>query len=230
MARILLVEDDQHLRFGIAFNLNKEGHEVIQAGTAEEAKPHLKIKPPDLLLLDLMLPGQSGFLFLEELRRDGHSFPVMMLTARSDESDAVTALSLGADDYVRKPFGLAELTARIAAILRRGGSKAAGEKSAPIRIGKKSVDLQNLRIFSDEGDLAMTGTEVEILSVMLESAGQVIRREDLLRRIWGIQGRSLTRTLDNHVARLRKKLEDDPADPRHLLTIHGVGYKLLAGS
>ena len=228
MARILLVEDDKHLRFGIAFNLKKEGHELIEAGSAEEALAALDSTPdPDLGLFDLMLPGRSGLELLETLREGGRRFPVMMLTARSDESDAVAALSLGADDYVRKPFGLSELVARIAAVLRRSAAERPDREGRGLRLGDIRLDLDNFRAQGPGGEFALTTIEAEILRVLAEKTGELVRREDLLEKVWGFRTGVLTRTLDNHVARLRKKIEADPAAPRHLVTIHGQGYKLM---
>lgn len=228
MARILLVEDDKHLRFGIAFNLRKEGHEVVETGSAEEAQAALEsAADPDLGLFDLMLPGRSGLELLENLRAGGRRFPVMMLTARSDESDAVAALSLGADDYVRKPFGLSELVARIAAVLRRSSLGSPARDGRAHRLGDLRLDLDNFLARGPEGEFALTTIEAEILRVLFERSGELVRREDLLERVWGFRTGVLTRTLDNHVARLRKKIEPDPASPRFLVTVHGHGYKLL---
>lgn len=232
MTTILLVEDDQHLRFGIAFNLRKEGYEVVDAGSAEEAEARLASGiTVDLGLFDVMLPGRSGLELLAALRTRGRSFPVLMLTARSDETDAVTALSLGADDYVRKPFGVSELAARIAAVLRRGPAAATGGPRAaprmPVRIGGFDVDLENFRARGAAGEIALTAIETELLRVLLERPCTVVKRAELLERVWGLKHYVPTRTLDNHVARLRRKIEVDPADPRHVVTVHGVGYKLV---
>ena len=226
MPIVLLVEDDPHLRYGIRFNLEKEGYRVSEHGSAESASEALQAgERPDLALLDIMLPGRSGLELLENLRSRGHHFPVLMLTARSDESDAVTALSLGADDYVRKPFGLSELLARIAAVRRR--LEAVAPAATPLRLGRWRLDLAGFRARSDAGEIALTSLEAELLGVLLERPGEVCRRELLLERVWGVGTGVLTRTLDNHVARLRKKLELDPSHPSLVITVHGVGYKAL---
>lgn len=227
---IVIVEDDAHLRFGIEFNLKKEGYDVRAVGSAEDAAKAIAERAPDLAIFDIMLPGKNGLELLGDLRGSGREFPVVMLTARADEADAVTALSLGADDYVRKPFGLAELLMRIAAILRRthpGGGERAQTGQTPSRdqLGEWRLDLEHVRAVSPSGEVTLTTLECEILRVLMDAFGTVVRREDLLQKIWGLDNRALTRTLDNHVARLRKKLEIDPQNPRHLLTVHGVGYK-----
>ena len=225
MATILVVEDDAHLRFGLEFNLKQEGHEVLVAADGEAGLELWRSRHPDLILLDIMLPGRSGLEVLEDLRQSDRRTPVIILTARSDESDAVCALSLGADDYVRKPFGVSELLARIAAVLRRSERLGAADPG-PVEIGAWTLDLPNLRARSESEEIALTATEVEILRALIARRGEVVSREDLLREIWGVGSTTPTRTVDNHVARLRKKLEADPHDPRLLLTIHGAGYKL----
>ncbi len=221
--KILIVEDDTHLRFGITFNLEKEGYEVIATDNGEEGLELARDRSPDLVLLDIMLPGITGLEVLEKLRETGESPPVMMLTARADESDAVCALSLGADDYVRKPFGVSELVARIGAVIRRARPAAPSEATT---IGRWRLELENLRCLDGADVVTLTTLEVEILRVLLERRGDVCRREELLERVWGVGAGALTRTLDNHVARLRKKIERDPAAPDLVLTVHGVGYKL----
>lgn len=227
---IVIVEDDAHLRFGIEFNLKKEGYEVRAVGSAEDAEKVIADRTPDLAIFDIMLPGKTGLELLAALRGRGFEFPIVMLTARADEADAVTALSLGADDYVRKPFGLAELLMRIAAILRRTHAPNAERTPAEgstsrDRLGDWRLDLEHVRAVSPTGEVTLTTLECEILRLLMNAFGTVVRREDLLQKIWGLDNRALTRTLDNHVARLRKKLEIDPQNPRHLLTVHGVGYK-----
>lgn len=228
MTTILVVEDDKNLRYGLEFNLERQGWNVVGVETAEEGLTVWRDRHPDFVLLDVMLPGMSGLELLEQIRATDGRTPVMMLTARSDESDAVHALSLGADDYVRKPFGVSELVARIASVLRRARPVRLDDR--PRNLGPWSLDLANLRATrSDDADvsLALTAMEVEVLRVLLDRPGEVLRREDVLQRVWGVGATTPTRTLDNHVARLRKKLEADPADPKLLLTVHGVGYKAM---
>jgi DNA-binding response OmpR family regulator len=225
MAMILLVEDDAHLRYGLVFNLEQEGHLVTAVADGESALQSWSDARPDLVVLDVMLPGISGLEVLEARRKAGDETPVLMLTARAEETDAVTALAMGADDYVRKPFGISELLARIEAILKRAAARVRGQVRA-LHLGPWSLDLADLRARGPGGDVPLTSTEVELLQVLLERDGAVCRREDLLERVWGVGARVPTRTLDNHVARLRKKLEADPAAPRLLITVHGVGYRL----
>jgi DNA-binding response OmpR family regulator len=226
MTTILVVEDDANLRYGLTFNLTRQGWTVRDVETAEEGLEIWRHERPDLILLDVMLPGASGMDMLRAIRDEDRRTPITMLTARSDESDAILALSLGADDYVRKPFGVGELVARLTSMLRRASVLA---PSGPCRLGSWMLDLVNLRATHDDGrEHALTTMEVEVLRLLLEHPGEVLRREDLLERVWGVGALTPTRTLDNHIARLRKKLEDDPAHPRLLLTVHGVGYKTHA--
>ncbi|MEE9391777.1 MAG: response regulator transcription factor [Planctomycetota bacterium] len=233
MTKILVVEDDENLRFGISFNLKKEGWEVVAVESAEAGAEALREERPDLVLLDVMLPGMNGFEWLESIRHAGNDTPVVMLTARSDESDAVTALTLGADDYVRKPFGPSELIARLAAILRRSKPRQTPSGvEASLTLGPWSIDLKSHRAVSsdDRENLTMTNLEVEILSVLNAAGNEAVTREDLLERIWGLNSGAATRTLDNHVARLRRKLEVDPQNPELIVTIYGVGYRLNSRS
>jgi DNA-binding response OmpR family regulator len=232
MAAILLVEDDPHLRFGVQWNLEREGHRVVAFERGEEALACFARESFELVLLDLMLPGISGFEVLRALRERSATLPVLVLSARADEADAVTALGHGADDYVRKPFGLSELLARIAAVLRRA-SPARGdgaERAAVVAewtlLGDWRLDLANLVATGPRGELRFTTIEAELLAALLAKRGELCRREELLQRVWGLGTQTLTRTLDNHIARLRKKLEPDPASPRYLQTVHGAGYTI----
>jgi DNA-binding response OmpR family regulator len=224
MARILLVEDDENLRYGLRFNLVRDGYEVIEASTAEDAKVLIESTSIDLGIFDVMLPGMSGLELLEHARKIHRPFPIMMLTARSDESDAVTALRLGADDYVRKPFGVAELTARIDVLLRRSDKEA--PPLGPVTIGPWLIDLTTRLATRDLEQVLLTSTEVDLLSALLEQDA-AIPREHLLSRVWGVGSKTPTRTLDNHVARLRKKLEERADQPQLLITVHGLGYRLV---
>ncbi len=221
MTDIILVEDDEHLRYGLDFNLKKEGFLVRSFESAEAGLASWREAPCDLFLLDIMLPGQSGLQMLEEIRTTDSDCPVVMLTARSDESDAVLALDLGADDYVRKPFGVSELIARLRRIMKRSH----GDHKAALHLGAWAIDLDNYQLQSSKKSVALTNIEASILAILLEHPGTVISRQDLLERVWGQGMSTLTRTLDNHVARLRRKIEDDPKHPTLILTVHGVGYK-----
>ena len=223
---VLVIDDDADLIRFVRMSLAREGYEVTSALEGTEGLRLALERPPDLILLDVLMPDLDGLELLGRLRVNPGttSVPVVLLTARADESDAVTALALGADDYVRKPFGLSELIARIGAILRR--VQATAQPATELaRLGDWQLDLTNFRARGPNGELSLTSIEAELLSVLLESPGEVHKREDLLDRVWGLGAGVLTRTLDNHVARLRKKLEDDPSHPRLILTVHGVGYK-----
>ena len=224
-ARILLVEDDDDLARGLAFNLRHEGYDVVPASTVKEGRRAALRENPDLVVLDLMLPDGDGLEILRALRDAGSRVPVLCLTARGQETDKVMGLGSGADDYVTKPFGLAELFARIAALLRRAGPAAL----AVVRLGAAAIDLAARRVRRGGRDEELTPAETDLLRYLLARRGQAVERERLLHDLWGVEGRHETRTLDNHVARLRKKLEEDPARPRVLVTVHGTGYRLEAG-
>ena len=224
-ARILLVEDDEDLARGLEFNLRHEGYEVALAATLKEGR-RLALRPGvDLVLLDLALPDGDGLEVLRALRDAGSRTPVICLTARGQETDKVMGLGSGADDYVTKPFGLAELFARIAAVLRRAGPAAA----EVVRLGAAEVDLAARRVRRDGREEDLTPVESDLLRYLLARRGQAVERERILQDLWGVASRHETRTLDNHVARLRKKIEPDPAAPRVLVTVHGTGYRLEAG-
>lgn len=224
MTRLLVVEDDENLRFGIVFNLQREGYDVLEAGSGEDGIALLERERIDGIVLDVMLPGMSGFDVLQYVQRHRPNMPVLVLSARSDESDAVTALEMGAQDYVRKPFGLSELVARLRVVLRRREPRGAREG---LRLGPWELDLDGQRVRRDREETPLTTIECDLLRCLLARRGDVCKREDLLATIWGVGSETPTRTLDNHVARLRKKLEEDPAKPRLIVTVHGVGYRAL---
>ncbi len=223
-ARILLVEDDADLARGLAFNLRHEGYEVLVAGTVKDGKRAALKGDTDLLVLDLALPDGDGLEILKALRSAGSRVPVLCLTARGQETDVVMGLGTGADDYVTKPFGLAELFARIGALLRRAGPAAADL----VRLGEAEVDLAGRRVRRGGREEDLTPVETDLLRYLLARRGQAVEREQILRDLWGVASRHETRTLDNHVARLRKKLEGDPARPAVLVTVHGAGYRIEA--
>jgi len=224
-ARLLVVEDDADLARGLAFNLRHEGYEVVTAGTLREGRETARRGDLDLVLLDLALPDGDGLDLLRELREGGGALPVVCLTARGQETDVVMGLGTGADDYVTKPFGLAELFARIAAVLRRAGPAAA----ETVVLGEATVDFGARRVRRGGGEEDLTPVETDLLRYLLARRGQAVEREQILRDLWGVSSRHETRTLDNHVARLRRKIEADPANPRALVTVHGTGYRLEAG-
>jgi len=224
-ARILLVEDDADLARGLAFNLRHEGYEVDVAGTVKDGRRLAQQGKADLLVLDLALPDGDGLEILKALRAAGSRVPVLCLTARGQETDVVMGLGTGADDYVTKPFGLAELFARVAALLRRAGPAA----SDVVSLGGATVDLAARRVRRDGREEDLTPVETDLLRYLLARRGQAVVRERILRDLWGVDSRHETRTLDNHVARLRKKIEADPARPAVLVTVHGSGYRIEPG-
>jgi DNA-binding response OmpR family regulator len=227
-ARLLVVEDDGALARGLAFNLEADGHEVRQAGTCAAAREALASFDPQLVLLDLGLPDGDGLDLLRELRGAGDQRAVLCLTARGQETDQVMGLGLGADDYVTKPFALAVLRARIEVLLRRVG---VGEQGlARLVFGEVEVDLVGRRVLHPDREEELTPLEAEILGYLAERSGQVVERAAMLRDIWGVRSAGTTRTLDNHMARLRKKVEPDPANPRIVLTVTGTGYRLAGTS
>jgi len=216
MNRILLVEDDASMAKGLAYNLGAEGYDIVVCNDGESGLREARKGGFDLLMLDVMLPGKSGFDILKRVRADGNETPVIMLTARGAEMDKIEGLKLGADDYVTKPFSLGELLARIGTRLRH---------SAP----GIAVDLKSLTAHRGVRESRLTPTEVEILKFLHARTGEAVRREDMLQELWGVQHVSETRTLDNHVARLRRKIELDPKNPTVVLTVPGVGYRLAPG-
>ncbi len=226
-ARLLLVEDDAALARGLSYNLEREGYAVLQAADGAAARAALAAGGLDLVLLDLGLPDADGLELLRELRARDAALPVLCLTARGQETDVVMGLQSGADDYVTKPFGLAELLARVAARLRaRRGPAGAGRRRV---LGGVTVDLAARKVLRPDGEEELTTLEAELLAYLLQRRGQAVERAQLLRDLWGVQRPGSTRTLDNHVARLRRKLELDPSRPRVLVTVHGTGYRLEEG-
>ena len=224
-ATILLVEDDPNLCRGIEDNLQIEGYTTLTARTIAEARPLIRARQPDLVILDRMLPDGDGIELCRRLRADGYLQPVIMLTAKSEELDRVSGLESGADDYVVKPFGLRELLARIHANLRR--ASAWREVEGWTRVGAARVDFRAHRLERNGAELEISARELALLRFLVERRGQVVSREMLLEFVWGLPQDVTTRTVDNFIVRLRRKIEPDPAHPRTLLTVHGRGYKLL---
>jgi DNA-binding response OmpR family regulator len=225
MSRILVVEDDPAILRGLADNLRFESHEVLTATDGEAGYRLLREEKPDLIILDLMLPKLSGYEICRKLRSEGLTTPILMLTARGEEADRVLGLDLGADDYVTKPFSVRELMARVRALLRR----AHPPKALPdeLRFDDVQVDFRRYEARKGEKPLEMTRKEFGVLRLLAARSGEVVTREDLLNEVWGYENYPTTRTVDNHIALLRSKLEQDPSEPRHLLTVHGVGYKFV---
>jgi DNA-binding response OmpR family regulator len=227
MTRILVVEDNRDLAYGLRNNLEIEGFEVEVCEDGKTGLEAARSSKPELVILDLMLPELDGFRVLRALREQGDRVPILILTARGEESDKVRGLRLGADDYVTKPFGLLELLARVEALLRRAqGGAPAEPKEAVLRFGEIVVDTAS-RVVSRNGvAVELAPKEFELLIALLHGKGAVISRLDLMRQVWGYSDAVVTRTVDTHVAELRRKLEADPASPRHILTVRKVGYRL----
>jgi DNA-binding response OmpR family regulator len=222
---LLVVEDEPQMQFLLADNLDFEGYAVTTVGTAEAALAALKAHPFSLILLDIMLPGMSGFELCRQLRAARARLPIIMLTARTAEADRVRGLDLGADDYVSKPFSIQELLARIRAQLRREDreSREPGETTC----GDVVVNLRTHLVTRRGKRVALSSREFELLRYLLAHRGEIVSREQLLRDVWGYQHVAFTRTVDNFIAKLRTQLEAKPHEPRYLITVHGSGYQLL---
>lgn len=223
MSRILVVEDDAAILRGLADNLACELHDVLTATDGERACSIVREHKPDLVILDLMLPRMSGYDVCRTLRGEGVTTPILMLTARGDESDRVLGLDLGADDYLTKPFSIRELLARVRALLRR--TNAPARSIDVLHFEDTSIDFKRYEAQKAGAPIDMTKKEFGVLRYLAARAGEVVTREELLDQVWGYDAMPTTRTVDNHIASLRAKLEADPSQPRHLQTVHGVGYK-----
>jgi DNA-binding response OmpR family regulator len=222
---ILLVEDDPALALGLVDALEFEGFAVHHAKTGGEAVRLASAKKPTVILLDLMLPDMNGYQVCEQVRRLDAHVPIVMLTARSQEADKIRGLDAGADDYVTKPFSLGELVARIRAILRRASRTVA--TPGPFRIGDAEIDPVRQVLVRDGEEQQLGFYEVELLRLLHARAGQPVSRDEILDAIWGLEASPTNRTVDNFVVKLRKKIEPQPDKPRHILTVYGVGYKLV---
>lgn len=222
-ARVLLVEDDPSIRAGLEMNLRVEGYETAAATDGEEALRRVRDENWDLILLDLMLPKVDGLEVLADLRQRGVATPVIVLSARGHEVDKVAALEMGADDYVSKPFGLAELLSRIKAVMRRG--RVVSERASVYRFGNVEVDVERRLVTKDGHHVELTAKEFDLLQFFIQNAERVLSRDQLLDRVWAMHYEGTPRTVDNFIAQLRAKLEDVPERPRHFLTVRGVGYR-----
>ncbi len=225
MTRVLVVEDDAAILRGLTDNLEAESYVVLTAKDGEAGYAILEKEEPDLVILDLMLPKLSGYEICQRARSEGMTVPILMLTAKGTESDRVLGLDLGADDYVTKPFSVRELLARVRALLRRGQST----NTVPdeLEFDDVVVDFKSFEARKGGEVIKLTRKEFGTLRFLAGRRGEVVRRDELLRKVWNYKRYPTTRTVDNHVASLRSKIEKDPSDPRHLLTVHGVGYKLV---
>ena len=224
---IIVVEDDAHIRLGLCDALRAEGYEVSDCRDGSEAGPLIKNARPDLVILDVMLPGKSGFDLCRDIRARKDRVPILMLSAKGQEIDKVVGLELGADDYVTKPFSLRELLARVQALLRRAGTTGkANELPAEIAFGKVRIDGKALRGKRGKEQFELTPRELKVLAVLFRERGNAVSRDALLNEVWGIDYYGTTRTLDQLIVKLRQKIEDVPGEPRHLLTVHTLGYRL----
>jgi DNA-binding response OmpR family regulator len=244
MSRVLVVEDESHLANGLSFNLVAEGHSVEVVGDGESALDRLLAKKEnfDAVVLDVMLPGKNGFEVASELREAKNFVPVLMLTARGRPEDVLQGFASGADDYLPKPFELAILMARLKGLLRRsawqagrGGESTAGADSeSAARVGDvftfrgKTINFSTLELNTGGGKIQLTLMEADLLRHLIRSNGRVVSRKSILEEVWDLKEDTDTRAIDNFVVRLRRYIEDDPAKPRHLLTVRGIGYRFLA--
>jgi len=245
MSRVLVVEDEAHLAQGLRFNLEAEGYAAEVVGDGEAATDRLLEKKEnfDAVVLDIMLPGKDGFSVVSELRAAQNYVPVLMLTARGRPEDVLKGFASGADDYLAKPFDLSILLARLQGLLRRsqwirGGQVARPDETRPdtggvgdfgtFSFGGKTIDFGALELRSGETTIHLTLMESELLRHLVRNDGRIVSRKHILEEVWGLHEDTDTRAIDNFVVRLRRYIEDDPANPRHLLTVRGVGYRFLA--
>jgi len=224
LGKILVVEDDESITLGLEMNLEAEGYEVTVAVDGDDGLNRALGGEFDLVILDVMLPRRNGFEVVRTLRSRGETVPVIMLSARGEETDKVMGLELGAEDYITKPFGLAELLARVRAVLRRDGIvRKRGEQV--MRAGLLEVNPRTREVHKDGALVELTATEFDVLWCLIDAADQALTREEILGRVWGPDHHVTLRTIDNFVLQLRAKLELDPTDPKHLVTVRGVGYR-----
>ncbi|MFQ5609315.1 MAG: response regulator transcription factor [Woeseiaceae bacterium] len=224
-ARILVVEDNEDLAFGLRTNLEVQGYEVLVAGDGPSGLCAAEEQDPDLIILDLMLPKLGGIDVLKSLRRHGASMPILILTAKGSEVDKVNGLRLGADDYVTKPFGLMELIARVEALLRRA-TQSTATRFETAGFGDIEIDFDSRQVTRRGAPVDLTPKEFGLLVALLKREGAVASRLELMSEVWGHSSAVISRTVDTHVAELRRKLEQDPARPKHILTVRKTGYRL----
>lgn len=225
--KVLVVEDEPSLIFTLRDTLESEGYDVVVSEEGTQAVPMVKEHKPDIMILDIMLPGKSGYDILEEIRKEKFTFPVIMLTAKDQEPDKVKGLNLGADDYLTKPFGVKELLARIEARLRRAGTYSTSGEVDILQLGDVKIDLMESVVNRPDGnEIELTSREVELIRYLLKSANEPVSRDELLEKVWRYEFSTNTRTVDVHISKLRAKIEVHPDDPRYLITLHGVGYML----
>ena len=225
--KILVVEDEEAILIGIVDLLESEGFKVKEAKNGKDALFLYNNEKPDLIILDIMIPEINGYDVCKEIRKNDQLTPIIMLTAKGQELDKVIGLELGADDYVVKPFGIHELLARVRAVLRRKNTKPVNRDNTPIIFDNISIDPAALTGKKGNKEFQITLREIDLLRLFIENTGKVLDRFTLLDKIWGVKYEGTTRTLDQHIAKLRQKIEDDPANPKHIITVHTVGYKFI---
>lgn len=225
MKKILIIEDEKDMVTGLKFNLEARDYAVIVAYDGEVGYQKALSEQPDLVILDLMLPKLNGYEVCKRLKKEVPSLPIIMLTAKSQEVEIVTGLELGADDYITKPFSVLELLARIKTVFRH--TKSGHEKPEVHRFGNLEINLQKYEARKKGQSLKLSPREYEILKCLIERKGEIVSRDELLNQVWGYDSFPDTRTIDAHIAKLRRKIEDKPEEPKLIVTIHGIGYKIL---
>ena len=225
--KILIIEDEEDLVKGLKLNLSDEGYDVDWAANGEEGLRKAMLETPDLIILDIMLSEMNGLEVCRELRQKNIGIPIIMLTAKGEEIDKVVGLEIGADDYITKPFSVRELLARIKAQLRRAERD---EKAVPqiYSFGDIEIDFAQFEVRRKGKELDLTSLEMEILKYFIAHRGEVVARDDFLDKIWGYESYPTTRTIDNHILKLRKKIEEDPSHPQYILSVYGGGYRFIA--
>ncbi len=222
----MIIEDEEDLVKGLKINLVDEGYVVDYALNGKVGLEKALREKPDLILLDIMLPGMNGLEVCKELRRENMDIPILMLTAKGEEIDKVIGLEMGADDYISKPFSIRELLARIKAHLRRENR---GNETFPevVHLESLKIDFGHYKVIRKNKEIDLTSLEVDVLRFLIQQDGKVVSRDDLLDKIWGYEKYPTTRTIDNHILKLRKKIEEDPNHPKHILTVYGGGYRFI---
>jgi len=224
MQKILIVEDEPDMARGLKDILEYEGYRVVTAGNGKDGLEHVTREEPDCIILDLMLPDVSGYQVCEQIRRRNVNAPIIMLTAKSQDYDKIRGLKVGADDYLTKPFSVGELLARVMALLRR--STRFQQNPEVIQIGSSRVDVNHFTVTRGSREHSLSHYEVELLKLLFVNVNQPVTRDEILDKVWGTENYPTNRTVDNFIVKLRKKIEEDYRNPKHILTIYGVGYKL----
>lgn len=230
MKKIIIIEDDRAILRGLQVNLEYENYKILTATDGETGYDLIKERKPDLIILDLMLPKMNGYEVCRKVRGEGIHTPIMMLTARGEEIDRVLGLDMGADDYITKPFSMPELSARVRAIFRRVSQARTGDLPAELGFADVIIDFKCFEALKAGNALNLSRKEFGVIQLLAARAGEVVSRNELLDEVWGFDNYPTTRTVDNHIASLRAKLEDDPSNPHYIITVHGIGYKLVLES